>query len=78
MEKEPPQGTGKPPLLDSNMDGMIYKLGEDFRMLLLHTQYKKKLENPWEAVPNKRRRPDLKSGKGKTPEEALQNLISQL
>jgi hypothetical protein len=45
------------------MEEQIKKLGEDFRMLLLHTQYSKKLEKPWEAVPNKKRLPNCKSGR---------------
>lgn len=53
-------------------------MGEEFRMLLLHTQYHKKLNKPWEAVPNKRLRPEVKSGKGATALEALQELAKNL
>ena len=60
------------------MEEQIKKLGEDFRMLLLHTSFTKKMERPWEAVPNKKRLPNCKSGKGATPQEALENLFNKI
>jgi hypothetical protein len=53
---------------------LIEACGEDFRMLLLHTQYRKSLLEPWEAVPNKKRVPSIKGCKGSTPEIAVANL----
>ena len=60
------------------MEQLINSMGEEFRMLLLHTQFNKKLAKPWEAVPNKRLRPEVKSGKGTTALEALQALARNL
>lgn len=57
-----------------DLASLIKSCGEDFRTLILHTQYNKKLDKAWEAVPNKKLRPESKSKKGKTPEEAVSNL----
>lgn len=65
---------GSPIYYVPTLSELIDVCGEDFRMLLLHTQYKKKLSEPWETIPNKKRRPEIKGCKGKTPEEAVANL----
>lgn len=49
-------------------------MGESFRMLLLHTQYNKKLKEPWEAVPNKKICFNVKGQKGATAMEAIERL----
>lgn len=62
----------------NNLEKLIEECGEDFRTLILHTQFNKKLEKPWEAVPNKKRRPNSKSKKGATPLEAVKLLRDSL
>lgn len=57
-----------------SLSELIEACGYEFRMLLLHTTYNKKLKKPWEAVPNKKIRPEVKGAKGSTPEEAVANL----
>lgn len=55
----------------NNISDLIKQCGDSFRTLILHTQYNKKLEKPWEVVPNKKLYPNYKSGKGSTPEDAF-------
>jgi len=52
---------------------LIEACGENFRTIILHTQYRKKLLKPWEAVPNKKLI-QAKSASGVTPEEAVAKL----
>jgi len=57
-----------------DLSDLISACGEDFRNLVLHTQFKKTLEQPWDAVPNKKRRPEVKGQKGDSPDEAVAKL----
>lgn len=57
---------------------LIEACGKDFRLLILHTTFIKKLQKPWEAVPNKRNRPECKSKNGETPEIAVALLWLEL
>lgn len=61
-----------------HLGNIIDGCGKYFRNLILHTQYKKKLTEPWEAVPNKKLLPNAKSQKGKTPGEALYKLMVEI
>jgi len=60
------------------LEELIEACGEEYRNLVLHTQYRKKLDKPYEAVPNKKLRPECKSQKGKTPTEAVTLLWLEL
>ena len=59
-------------------DEVIKECGEGFRTLILHTQHRKKLAEPYEAVPNKRLRPECKSKKGNTALVAMMRLYLEL
>lgn len=61
-----------------DLDNIIDACGVYFRTLILHTQYKKKLKEPWEAVPNKKLAPTLKSKKGQTAREAVSRLMEEI
>ena len=64
--------------MKKDLYSLIEACGEDFRLLVLHTQYRKKLIKPWEAVPNKKRRPEARGCDGSTPEEAVEKLLKSL
>ena len=61
-----------------NVGNLIDSCGVYFRTLILHTQYKKKLLEPWEAVPNKKINSKVKSKKGKTAGEAIYRLLLEI
>lgn len=61
-----------------NLQNIIDGCGKYFRTLILHTEFKKKLAEPWEAVPNKKLLPKAKSKKGKTAGDALFNLLVEI
>jgi hypothetical protein len=65
-------------ILNPTLSELIQACGMGFRNLILHTQFSKRLEKPWEAVPNKKLRPTKKSKKGHTPEEAIAKLWIEL
>lgn len=58
-----------------HLGNLIDAIGDRFRNLILHTQYTKKLKQPWECVPNKKLYPNLKSSKGETAGDALFNFL---
>jgi hypothetical protein len=69
---------GKEPCYDPTLSELIKECKEGFRTLILHTQYTRKLKQPWEAVPNKKLRLECKSKKGESPEEAVAYLWLEL
>jgi hypothetical protein len=75
--KFPQYITGKV-ILNPNLSELITACGLGFRTLILHTQFKKTLKKPWEAVPNKKLRPSKKGKSGETPEDAVALLWLEL
>ncbi len=60
------------------MSDIIIACGRGFRTLIRHTDHRKKLYKPWEAVPNKKLRPDKKSKNAETPDETVALLWLEL
>lgn len=57
----------------------LEKLGDKFRMLVLHTDHNRWADRPkWQAKANKPHSDFGKSISGNTPEEALENLYNEL
>lgn len=78
QEAKFPQYIDTPQIINPTLSELIQACGKGFRNLILHTQFNKKLEKPWEAIPNKKLRPNKKSKKGHTPEEAVAKLWLEL
>jgi len=61
------------------MENQLKKLGANFRALILHTDHGSWKDKPkWQAKPNKYVANFNRSISGNTPEEALENLYSEL
>lgn len=55
------------------------KLGDKFRGLILHTDYRSWKDKPkWQAKANRHKAQFHKAIRGNTPEEALENLYNEL
>lgn len=77
-EEQFPQYIDKVLIPNPTLTELINACGLGFRTLILHTQYRKTLKKPWEAVPNKKLRPNKKSQSAETPEEAVALLWLEL